>query len=534
MLHHLFARTLPALLLLTTPAPAQRATPAPDWCATDEVGRLLREHLDDIAAGVIQAPVAPTIPSASYAPGGAPGVVTTQDFFLFEDSAGLLAGPYGFSQLQTMMVKATNALMAQQGDVFDFVGFWLSYKPSSTIGAAFYLGIENDVSGIGQGAFNSRPSLGIGGNSVEGFVMMWDVDSGFWAPGTGPEANFTRLALGQEFEHRFAMFLSPLLDGSVLQGNDSNCGRSAHWSWRVDGQGSAMEIAQWVGANPASLEGSFVNFNTDIAGGLFSYADLYLMGLVSPSQMDAGFSELRFMTGSNCSSTFNGPIRSIRSADLIASNGPRIPDSTTSQKDFRTGWVMFHLPGQLPTQPQLQRAADILNQFTTDWDQSTLSVSTMDSTLPLKSAAALPYGCGVNTPGSLTLMSGLPSLGDVVRFGIDNPLASQPVGSLPLLSIALAPDPAFPCGTSIPGWGMAGGGAPGELLLSTLSPNPLLLLAGPPWTGPGNPAPIALAIPSNPALLGLSLYTQGFLFDATLSGTPFLTVTDAVELRVGP
>ena len=108
-----------------------------------------------------------------------------------------------------------------------------------------------------------------------------ELNTGYWEAGDGPGADFTRLALGQEFEHRFALFLPPLLEGSVLQGDNAGCGRVFHWNWKTDGQGSAMEISEWVGSNPAVLEGSFVTFNTD-TGGVFSYTDLYLMGYVSP------------------------------------------------------------------------------------------------------------------------------------------------------------------------------------------------------------------------------------------------------------
>ncbi len=200
------------------------------------------------------------------------------------------------------------------------------------------------------------------------------------ASGDGSDAGFTRLVLGQEFEHRFAMFLPALLDGRVLQGNDANCGRSAHWNWQVDGQGSSMEIAEWVGSDPAILDGSFVTFNTD-NGGIFSYSDLYLMGYVSPDEMDAGNSELRFMEESNCASPYFGPISDFTSADIVASAGARVPDSTEAQKDFKTAWIMIHRPGAPPTGGQLLKATSILEQHMTDWSFSTLALGTMDNQL---------------------------------------------------------------------------------------------------------------------------------------------------------
>ena len=229
--------------------------------------------------------------------------LTREQIFPFEDSDRLLLTNFSDGQLINLMTDAANTLLATHGDNFDFVGFWVNFNPHHTIGAAFYLSIENDVLGIGSSIFNSRPAMGLAGDNIEGYIMMWNVNSSFWQPGVGPSADFTRLALAQEFEHRWAMFLPDTADGRALQGNNANCGRGAHWNWKVDGQGSGMEIAEWVGSAPAVPEATFISFNTDI-GGIFSYADLYLMGYVSPAEMDAGNSELRYMDDSNCESNF--------------------------------------------------------------------------------------------------------------------------------------------------------------------------------------------------------------------------------------
>ncbi|MGB0717424.1 MAG: hypothetical protein ACPGXK_16215, partial [Phycisphaerae bacterium] len=221
--------------------------------------------------------------------------VTSDDIFWYEDSDDLLANGYTQGQLNFLMSQATNQLLGTHGDNFDFIGFWLNFQPITQFGAAFYQPIENDVSGIGLGQFNQRANFGIVGENVEGWVMMWNQAN--W----GINSSFTHLVLGQEFEHRFALFISPISGNRPMQGNNGSCGRSAHWNFRVDGQGSGMEIAEWVGSNPAIRQGGTLNFNTDIPGSVFSYPDLYLMGYVSGAEMDANASELRYMDGSGCS-----------------------------------------------------------------------------------------------------------------------------------------------------------------------------------------------------------------------------------------
>ena len=313
--------------------------------------------------------------------------LTGEHIFLYEDTEQVLVTNFSSTQLGKLMTDAANSLLATWGDNYDFIGYWLSFAPDHTIGSAFYNLVSNDVTGIGDVGepidqptiFDRHAELGLAGERIQGRIMMWNIAS--WEPGDGPAAEFTRMALGQEFEHRFAMFLPPLLDGRIMQGITAGCGRQYHWNWRVDGQGSCMEISEWVGADPAERTGSFISFNTDIPGSVFSYTDLYLMGYVSPAEMDAGNSELRYMNTSTCGQFYNGTVSSFGSADIIAAAGPRVPDHTAAQKDFKTAWIMFHLPGQPPTTVQLDKTVAILEQHMDDWNLSTLGRGTMDNAL---------------------------------------------------------------------------------------------------------------------------------------------------------
>lgn len=329
-----------------------------------------------------QRAVAPAAPIARGA--GDPGCVTTSQFFPFEDTNELLLTNFNNSQMLNLMFDAAEELIAAHGDNFDFIGYWVNFVPHHQVGGAFYAGIFNDVQGIGLSVFDNRPFTISNTDEVEGIVMMWNINTESWVPGDGPEADWVRLVLGQEFEHRFGMFLPPLADGRSLQG-DNVCGRQFHWSFHVDGQGSSMEILEWVGENPAEVEliDTFpLNFNTDIPGGVWSYTDLYLMGYVSPQEMDAGNSELRYMDDWTCDApTYFGPISHFDSSDIIQTAGERIPDSLGEDKDFRTGWIVIHLPGAEPYQAELEKAAAILNQHTIDWAHSTLGLGTMDNTL---------------------------------------------------------------------------------------------------------------------------------------------------------
>ena len=413
---HVRALTVTAVVATALPFSIARADDGVTRADLDELRYLTPGHVTraiDRAteAGEIADPRARRLPAVAPRTPHLPRAgqpLSHDDIFPFEDSASVLLTNFSDGQLIDLMVEAANAAILAAGDNFDFIGYWVNFQPHHLIGAAFYAGVENDVEGIGDASgdgtplFNERADLGLLGDHVEGFIMMWNINSTGWAPGTGSNADFTRLALAQEFEHRFAMFLPDLLDGRSLQGT-SGCGRIFHWNWKVDGQGSGMEISEWTGASPPVLTSNFISFNTDIPGSVFSYTDLYLMGYVSPSEMDAGNSELRYMDTSNCveGSSYFGNVSTFSSADIVASAGPRVPDHTAEDQHYRTAWIMIHQPGDPPSSAELEKAVQILEQHQLDWSLSTLGRGTMDNSLGELVAAPDAAG-GSGGPDSMT------------------------------------------------------------------------------------------------------------------------------------
>jgi plastocyanin len=148
------------------------------------------------------------------------------------------------------------------------------------------------------------------------------------------------------------------------------------------------------------------------------------------------------------------------------------------------------------------------------------------------SLAALLYGCGPNPEESLRLLAGKPTIGSELVLGVDNPLGTQAPGSLALVVFSFDSDPAFPCGTLLPGFGMAG---VGELLIDLLPPNPVGPILAGVWAGPGQPAPLAFTLPANGGLVGRSVFAQGVLVDPTAPpGGGRFGLAEAIALAIGP
>ena len=135
--------------------------------------------------------------------------------------------------------------------------------------------------------------------------------------------------------------------------------------------------------------------------------------------------------------------------------------------------------------------------------------------------------------GRLACHSGSASIGDTAVLGIDNPLGTQASGALTFLFVSALPDPGYPAGTLIPGYGMSGAGANGELLISIAPPDPALALTGPVWTGAGNPAPISVNIPNDPGLIGMEAYGQGLILDPSVAFGVKFGLTEGVVFQVG-
>lgn len=122
---------------------------------------------------------------------------------------------------------------------------------------------------------------------------------------------------------------------------------------------------------------------------------------------------------------------------------------------------------------------------------------------------ALPYGCDVNPAGSLFVLSGEPHLGSTLTVAVNDPLESAGSTGFAGLFTSLQPDANYPCGTSLPGFGMAG--PSGELLVNLLPPDPVALVGPVLWEGSAQPVPFPLGLPADPTLAGIVVYLQGLV-----------------------
>lgn len=155
-----------------------------------------------------------------------------------------------------------------------------------------------------------------------------------------------------------------------------------------------------------------------------------------------------------------------------------------------------------------------------------LTLSSLFAASALAQGTVTPYGCGVNPTDSLTHESGDPIPGGSLSIALFDPTGSKPAGSIALLLAAAAPDPAYPCGTPLAGFGL--GAAFGELLLDLSAP---VFHVGTAIYPGGGPVTFALDLPGSPTLAGKHLFLQGALGDAV--GGTGIGLTNGLDVRFG-
>lgn len=148
-------------------------------------------------------------------------------------------------------------------------------------------------------------------------------------------------------------------------------------------------------------------------------------------------------------------------------------------------------------------------------------------TITLGSTA--PYGCGVNPAGSL-VATGRPAIGMAAGFELSNPLGTQPAGTLGVVFFCLTAAPGFPCGVVLPGFGMAGPSANGEVLVDINGPYiPLLGI----YAGPSTVLPLGYSLPLDVTMLGDQLYAQGAIMDFAPAAPIVFGLSNGIALQLG-
>jgi len=180
--------------------------------------------------------------------------------------------------------------------------------------------------------------------------------------------NYAMSQIGHEMGHRWSAFVSAKVNGEVIQLGPTHWARGLQapvaFPYQRPTEASAMGGGVWQD----NFDGTFTQLDDDyyVPATGWSYLDLYLMGLIAPSEVP-DFFILRNLAAAgrdaNGRPIFKADRTKVTVQDVIAVEGPRTPDVYHSQRQFNTGMVVIVEHGKSPSKELLDRTNAIRERW---------------------------------------------------------------------------------------------------------------------------------------------------------------------------
>lgn len=248
--------------------------------------------------------------------------------------------PDGSTNLTPRQVIAKEFFRVHKDDC-DFLVIFsnFNFQMPESEAAAFYHGVRNDIQGIGQTLFDETSYYGSNGK-LQGTIDMGNIANLVLDP-LDPQFEETFYILAHEQMHRWGAYVKYKDPTGNI--SDALLGREkSHWSFLLDSRASVLYGNWWQ----ANSDGTFTSIDK---GKYYSPLDLYLMGLYGRTQVppmllieNANIDPARL---SETGVTINGIAHYISIDDIIAAEGERVPNSSASQKTFKTAFIFITSPG---------------------------------------------------------------------------------------------------------------------------------------------------------------------------------------------
>jgi hypothetical protein len=197
--------------------------------------------------------------------------------------------------------------------------------------------------------------------------------------------NYAMSQIGHEMGHRWSAFVSAKVNGETIPLGP------VHWAQGLQAQvafpyqrpteASAMGGGVWQD----NFDGTYTqlddNYYVPATG--YSYLDLYLMGFISAAEVPDFFMLKNLVSAgkdANGYPIFKADRTKVTIQDVIAVEGPRLPDVDHSQREFNTGIVVVVEHGQSPSPELIKRASGIREQWIDYWVTTTGHRASMTAT----------------------------------------------------------------------------------------------------------------------------------------------------------
>lgn len=182
--------------------------------------------------------------------------------------------------------------------------------------------------------------------------------------------------IGHEMGHRWSAFVSAKINGEVIPLGPTHWATGlqarAAFPYQRPTEASAMGGGVWQD----NFDGTYTQLDDDyyVPATGWSYLDLYLMGLIAPSEVP-DFFLLRNLQPqgkyANGHTIYKADRTKVTIQDVIAAEGPRLPDVDHAQKRFNTGMVIVLEHGHTPPRQLLHDVEGIRQRWMDYWETTT-------------------------------------------------------------------------------------------------------------------------------------------------------------------
>lgn len=237
----------------------------------------------------------------------------------------------------------------------------------------------------GSNQMQERPPEGVTGNNRD--ISSYDHQLGERSPdGKMTAYNLGMSQIGHEMGHRWSAFVSAKVNGETIPLGPTHWARGLHapvaFPYQRPTEASAMGGGVWQD----NFDGTFTQLDDDyyVPATGWSYLDLYLMGLITPAEVP-DFFILRNLVAAgrdaNGHPIFKADRSKVTIQDVIAVEGPRLPDVDHSQKKFNTGMVVIVEHGAKPSKELIERTNGIRERWIDYWTTTTGHRSSMTTSV---------------------------------------------------------------------------------------------------------------------------------------------------------
>jgi hypothetical protein len=179
--------------------------------------------------------------------------------------------------------------------------------------------------------------------------------------------------LGHEIGHRWSAYAAARVNGETI-----SLGAWPHWDPGLEARVAypyslPLEASTQGGSVwQDNLDGTFTQLRDGyfVPASGYSHLELYLMGLIAAAEVPDFFIVrplVRIGTDAHGRPIFKGQRMKITIQDVIAAEGPRLPDVNHSQRHFNTGIVVIVEHGRTPSAELIDRANGIRQQWIDYW-----------------------------------------------------------------------------------------------------------------------------------------------------------------------